>query len=212
MVLGVSLGSHKFQVAPNRLDGGLQELQGVVDDVRTPVEQLAAAELREGLPVVAPLEAVAGQLHFVDPAQFSGGDNVADLGESGFKTAVVTDEDGAGAALFSFPQTVKFSHIGGHGLFAENFLSGVEGLKSMVHMVERAGSHGNQFHFGVSQKIFVLGVVSGVGILFFCLGDLFGIPVASGDKFKFIFEHGKFSEVHTSSGSSETENTDFDLF
>ena len=135
MVFGIAGSVDRPQIRPHRFQGGFDKLQSVVDEVRSPVVELTAAEAGQGLPVKASLERVTAEFDKVNITQLAGGDDLADVLESRFQTAVLAAEKFSRMLLGSLFQFQHFSIIDTDGLFGKDEFSAFESLDDMGNVV-----------------------------------------------------------------------------
>ena len=95
MVLGVAEGVHAVHEAEHLGHPPSEEPQRLVQRVRAGVQQAAAVDLLERLPVPAAAEAVEGDLDLDDPPQHAGVDDLADLLEVRGETRLLEDGEQA---------------------------------------------------------------------------------------------------------------------
>jgi len=96
VVFGVAGCGDEAGVCPDVGGGWADEFERPVDDVGSPVEELAAAELAKGLPVVPGHVVADADLDGVEGACQAAVDGVADGEEGGVEAAVEADEQLAG--------------------------------------------------------------------------------------------------------------------
>jgi len=180
----------------------------MVDDVGTPVEQLTAAELGDGLPVVTALVAVAGELDFVDIAELAGVDDVHSGFKAAFEATVVADEK-LGAAGLTAEGDELTGLGGGHteGLFKKDILTGQKRHFGMGIVVDGAGGDADELDLGIGQQVFDPGVGTAAPLFDEGLCALFD-DVADSGEVEFIAAGGEFLAVHAVAGAAKADETD----
>ncbi len=137
MVFGVAEGRNELEVAPDVLDRSVDHADGVIDQVRAPVVQEAAAAVQDGLPVLAALEEVAVKLDQVNFAEDAGSHDLAHVLESRFQAAIMAQEKFAGVFVVKRLQLFGFGVIHGDRFFQEHDFPGFQGLAGVFQVIRR---------------------------------------------------------------------------
>ena len=123
------------------------ETERVVDDVRSPVEELSAAVPADGLPVAPTIVVVPGQLDLVHVAENAGIDDLHRLLEAAFKPTVVADVE-MRACRFTAQRDklLRLRERHGKRLFEHDVLARLQCHFRVSVVVTGTGGDRNQFN------------------------------------------------------------------
>ena len=184
----------------------------MIHDVRTPVEHLAAAEIGDGLPVVAALIAVARQTDLKDVAQFAAVHQVLGEQEVRLEAAVVADEQAA-AAVVALAQALQLERLlvgHAHRLLAQNVLASEQRHLDVLVVIAGAGGDGHQLDVGIADQILDLVVGVNLGEALLHLLKTLGNDVARGDDHALVLLALEFLQMHAPARAAKADQTDSD--
>ena len=154
---------------------------------------------------------VTAELDFEDLAEDAAVDDIPDMVERRFESAVVPEIKFSRITLQGFFKFFHSFRSEGERFFKEDDLSRLESLERIVDMFRGTDCDGDQLDIGIFKELFSIGVACTV-IFFLKDSDSVRINVASGDDGEEIIELIQFGAVHIVSGASDAPETDFDWF
>src|SRR5690554_6789256 len=151
VIFSVANRGDLLEIGPHVTNLVIQELQGVVDKVGTPVVKLAAAFADKRLPVVTTLIAVASKLDLEHVAQYARGDNFLGVHEGGFETSIVADEK-LSASLRGLLELLRVVVCQTYWFFEEYTFTFLEGSHCCGKVIVRAIGNAHQFDLFVVEQ------------------------------------------------------------
>ena len=207
VIFAVAHGADALEVAPLRLHRRAEEAQAVIHDVRAPVEQQAAAEFHQRLPIVAAGVPGAPQLDLVDVAEQAALDDVAHVVEGRLEAAVVADIQAVAVRRGDLEQRLRLRVAGAHRLFLEDVFSRLQRHLRMPEMVGRTRGHVDHLHVRVYEHVFDT-LVDRAAVALLHHRPPVGEKVAGGDECKLVLVAGQLRTVHAPTGAADAEEAD----
>ena len=171
----------------------------------TPVEKLTAAELHNGLPVVAALIFVAGKTDLIYLAENAGVNDFVDPDKALLKTPVVA---GAGRLTAELHQLLCLFICLAEGFFHKNAFPRQKSHLCVPVMVAGTGRDIDYLNLGIGNQI--LDSLIGTAAELFCItGTAVGNQIAGCDNGKLIGALLQALSVNRHPDPSKTDNSDF---
>jgi magnesium chelatase family protein len=174
--------------------------------MRSPVEELSAAEFFEGLPVGSALVFALAQLHGEKFVQFPAGDNFPGLEEGKIETPVVAHEEAAAVFLGGGDELVGAAHVKSHRLFDQNIPPEPQGAEGHRDVLVGAGGNDDQLDFGILEHLVErhidLGAAEGRKLASAVLQE-----IETGDDFD-LRECGEVARDHPRTRAADTAQAD----
>ena len=187
-------------------------MQGVIHNVRAPVEQLSAAKLLDGLPVVAALIAVTGKTDLINLAENAGIDDLVDLQKSFLKAAIVANEHLGTAGLTAKTNQLLCLLVGfTEWLFHQNAFACQKRHFCMGVVIAGTGGDIYQLHLGIGDHILDILISTATKLLGKHIGS-FGDQITGGNHLKLIGAILEAILVTEHTDTAKSYGTDLDGF
>ena len=183
---------HMAHIRPQIHHRRIQQLQCVIDDMRSPVGEQSAIIFRHGHPIVsAAIITAAMEFDILDLADDPGIHQFFHFIEFRFKTAIVTHKKFPGVGIAAIQQFFQFRHIAGDRFFHHSDPSRFQYFDPHRNMIKMPGGDRDHFHITVGKQIIQRTVF--FVIIAPCGGQIFQTVrriIAHGNEFKFISGSG----------------------